>query len=179
MSELPEWIEDKLEFNTDRRLQQRHVAEVFFEEDERPFLTRRQVQSRLKGDYTRGPVIERLKELVEIGVLENDPQSGGDLYWLSNDKSEWPIPPDVTVEPVEDEMTVSEFFSLESIQVTLGGIGSILLGSWLVWIGGFMGAGNHSFFLITPANIIAGGFLAFLIGWLFVGYGAWKYINRD
>lgn len=179
MSELPDWIEEKLEFVKGRRLQQRPVARVFLEEDERPFLTRAQVQSRLKGEYSRGTVLERLKELVEIGVLDNDPLTSGDLYWLVNDKSDWPIPSDVRVESAKDEMTVSEFFGLNSVRITILGIIGVLLGSWLVWIGGFMGGVNVSLYFITPQNLIVVGLLAMFIGWIIGGYGSYQYLSEN
>ena len=111
MSDIPDWIEDRIRFNEGRSLQQRPVVKVFLE-SERPYLTRRQVQTRLKGTHSRGTVIDRLSELCEVGVLDHEDLKGGGVYWLNNKTSDWPIPPDVKVEPKREEMTVSEFFQV-------------------------------------------------------------------
>jgi hypothetical protein len=178
MTEIPDWIEDKLEFREGRSLQQSPVVQIFLG-SERPYLTRRQVQTRLKGNHARGTVIDRLSELCEVGVLKHEDLSGGGIYWINNSKSDWPIPPDVEVEPESEEMTASEFFNLDSVRTAVTGLGGILLSSILIWGGGSMGVVDFSILGIRPSHIIAGGLLVTLLGWILFGYGVFKYFQQS
>lgn len=177
MTGMPNWIEDKLRFKEGRSLQQRPVVKVFLE-SERPYLTRRQVQTRLKGTHSRGTVIDRLSELCEVGLLKHDDLKGGGVYWLDNEKSDWPIPTDVEVEPKSEELTVSEFFSLDSVRVAAFGLGGILLSSILIWAGGLIGGAGYTLLGVQPAHVIAVGLLATLLGWVLFGYGIFNYFRQ-
>lgn len=178
MTEVSETVEEKIEFKPGRDLQQRPVVDVFLESD-RPYLTRRQVQAALKGNHSRGTVIDRLTELTEVGVLKHDDLKGGGIYWLNNDKSDWPIPPDVEVEPRSDERTISEFFALQSVRTSVLGIGGILLSSILIWLGGSFAAAGISHPYFQPSDLIAFGLLTTLLGWVLFGYGVFTYFKES
>jgi len=175
MHEIPEWILNKIEFDAGRKLQQKAIVEVFFKK-EKPFLTRREVQTNLRGDFARGTVIDRLKELAEIGVLNASPQKGGDIYWINYEESDWPVPPDVVVGPASEEMTVSEFFEQSSVTISGFGIGLILVSTLAIWIGGIF-AGAHVIDSNISNGIVVIGLLGIFIGWIILGYGIFRYFR--
>ncbi|WP_435359515.1 hypothetical protein [Haloarchaeobius sp. DFWS5] len=177
MSELPDWIEDRIEPNADLSLQYRPVVEVFVEND-RPFFTRRQVEAELDEEFTKDTVKARLDELCEDQILKIDRTSAGDLYWLNNEESDWPVPGDVVVEAKNDELTVSEFFDKDSVGYAALGVGSILISSLFIWAGGFLGAFETSIWFIGPTGLAAAGLFATFIGWILFGYGVFRYFQE-
>ncbi|MFC7042713.1 hypothetical protein [Halonotius sp. GCM10025705] len=170
MSELPDWIEQKVQLNPDHDLQERTVAEVFINEDERPYLTRKQVEARLDGDYSRATVLSRLNGLVSVDVLDVDELENGGIYWIKNDISQWPIPTDVSVEGRPDEMTVSEFFNQRPVSYGQWGVAVILSATLSIWIGGILGTQNVEFAGITGQLVINVSLFAIFIGWGIIGY---------
>lgn len=178
MNEIPDEIKQKLEFKPGRDLQQEPVVAVFIESN-RPYLTRRQVQSSLKQSPSKGTVIDRLTELCEIGVLESDDRRGGSIYWINDERSDWPIPPDVAVEREPQGITVSEFFGKDSVENAVLGIGVILISSILIWTGGLLGTTNFSVFGFGASHIIAIGLLATLVGWVFFAFGVYSYFRNS
>ena len=121
-AEIPPSIKKELEFDASKEVQDSHLVEVFVESD-RSFLSRRRVQNEigLSSQGTR----DRLSDLEEREILDSVAAGGGRVYWIHNDKSEWPIPHDVEVEPVSNELTVSEL--LQRQPVHFAGIGLILM----------------------------------------------------
>lgn len=121
-AEIPSSIKEDLEFDPSKEVQDSHLVKVFVNND-RPFLSRRRVQNEigLSSQGTR----DRLSDLEEREVLDSAAAGGGRIYWIRNDKSEWPIPPDVEVESISNELTVSEL--LQRPPVHLAGIGLILM----------------------------------------------------
>lgn len=120
--EIPPSINEELEFDASKEVQDSHLVEVFVE-SERSFLSRRRVQNEigLSSQGTR----DRLSDLEEREILDSVAAGGGRVSWIHNDKSEWPIPPDVEVEPLSNELTVSEL--LQRQPVHFAGIGLILM----------------------------------------------------
>ncbi|WMT10303.1 hypothetical protein NP511_22165 (plasmid) [Natrinema thermotolerans] len=96
-SELPEWVQDPLEIDNNRTLQQHHVAEVLVHE-ERPYYTIRRIKAELDGNFDRETIRDRLREMEELGVIGQESVNNGTIYWLDREESDWPIPPDVRVE---------------------------------------------------------------------------------
>jgi hypothetical protein len=121
-AEIPPSIEEEMEFDASKEVQDSHLVEVFVESD-RPFLSRRRVQNEigLSSQGTR----DRLSDLEEREILDSAAAGGGRIYWIRNDKSEWPIPSDVDVEPVSDDLTVSELLQRQPVQ--FAGVGLILM----------------------------------------------------
>lgn len=67
VSELPEWIDERLVPQLNNKLTQQHVVETMLDA-ERPFFSIRQLQSRLHPDVGKGTVRNRLNESREIDV---------------------------------------------------------------------------------------------------------------
>lgn len=171
---LPERIRAKLGTpNADYKLQPHAVAQVFVDADE-PFLTRRQVQSRVNGEYDKKTVLSRLDLLVELDVLRADVHPGGTIYWLENEASEWPVPPDVEVEPKRDDVTVAELVDRNSIRASTIGIGAVLLSSLLLPFGVVLYHYNIPAKLMAIGYLL--GFLLFFVGWGLFALGVFSYV---
>lgn len=182
MSELPEWIETRLDENLDRDLRQRQVVEVIYDAEE-PYLSRTEIQQRAseRADTTfdKSTVIDRLTELVEQRVLKSDEVCGGLIYWIYDERSAWPIPPDIgQVEEVSDEMTVQEFFSSFPVFIGVIGIGTILVASQLFWIGAMILSDSDKILVFTSGDIIIAGFFLVFTGWLFIGASVFEWFRR-
>lgn len=169
MGELPEWIRERLE-NKPLDLRQEPVAKVVWESDE-PYLSRSKIQQRVQEElgrtFDKTTVIERLNELCDLDVLKSDRVSNVDIYWIYDDRSDYPIPTDVEVEPISEEMTVQEFFNDNIVQFGLGGVGLILLSSIVMWIAGFA-SNSGPVFGWTASQFIFSGFLLILFGWMVI-----------
>lgn len=119
---IPPSLEDELEFDANKDVQDSHIVEVFIESD-RPFLSRRRVE-RAIGLSSQG-TRDQLSDLEEREVLDSAAAGSGRIYWIRNEESAWPIPPDVEVEPVSSDPTIPEL--LDRLPVQLGGVGLILM----------------------------------------------------
>lgn len=139
--ELPEWVENRLEHDNNRDLQQRHVAEVIVNSD-RPYYNVRFVRAELRGDFDKDTVRSRLDELAEQGVLNTELINRGNIYWLNRSESDWPVPKDVEVGPSSDEPTVTEFFSrIYVLFASVGFLGTAIAGV-VVWLGTLQSGGS-------------------------------------
>lgn len=96
-------------------------------------------------------------------------------YWLRDETSDWPLPPDVEVESVNQELRVSEFFNKNSVRVAGWGLALILISSFTIWIAAYFIAENISIPVISNSLILAIGLSMILFGWLFILFGmvAW------
>ncbi|WP_255169430.1 hypothetical protein [Natrononativus amylolyticus] len=94
MSELPPWIDERLDPDLNRKLSQRHVVETMVGA-ERPFFSAEQVRARVRPDVSRETVRNRLNELREIDVVsaETYPDSIT-LYYVNHPESNWPLSPE-------------------------------------------------------------------------------------
>lgn len=133
---LPDWITERLEERWDRELGQRPVARIIYFGD-RPYYSVRQIRTALKQEFDPDTVRDRLNELTEQGILRKDRVNSGDVFYLKSEKSDWPIPPDTTVEPNNQEMTVSEFFNQRHVSIILAGILGLSLGAVAILLGVF------------------------------------------
>lgn len=136
---MPDRIEEKLTVDPNREVQDRHFIEVF-EESDRPYLSRAMVQREL--DISAETARERLGQLVEREILGTDQVGGAHIYWLKHKDSNWPIPPDVEVSPVNESLTVSDVLDARWGQFGLAGV-LILVFSGFLAIGftGFVANG--------------------------------------
>lgn len=98
---LSEEIEEKLSINEDYDTQLHHYVEAILK-DEKPWVSTKKLMSEL--DVTRPTVQKRLSELEGLGVVNSGPAgANGYIYWINEEKSDWPIPPDCEVTPIEDD----------------------------------------------------------------------------
>lgn len=181
MTEIPDWIDEKISFDNSREVQDRRIVEVFLESD-RPYSSSRRVSDKI--GLTKEATSPRLEELVELGVLDGDTIAGGRIFWIRDDRSEWPIPLDVEVEPVTTVLTVEEFlsrfyvrFGLLGVVVTMIG-GLFMMAFTLVLTNEiaipFVGIGD---FLLGGVLLIFGGYAIVLIA---IGYAILdRFANAD
>lgn len=111
LPEVPDWIDEKVEYIDDRDVQDHHIVDAFLSSDG-AWLSTRQLVDELENTITRQGLHPRLAELEEIDVLDSKAAAGGHVYWIRDERSEWPIPPDVRVEGTDDDaLTVEELLS--------------------------------------------------------------------
>lgn len=181
MTGIPGKYAEKLDDPSGRyNLQPRSIVEVFVEADE-PYLTRNQVESRIENKYGRGfgksTFTRQLGDLVDRDILENKEHKLGNIYCLQREKSDWPIPPDVDVEPAKNEPGVSEFFSRRPVKLVGSGVGAILFSTVLIWLSGALQIWGVELPFIELASLIVVGLLIILVGWGAVSIGAVNYIR--
>lgn len=159
LPDVPDWIDEMIAFDSQRDVQDHHIVEIFQKAD-RPFLSRRRVETEL-GMSDEG-ARQRLLDLEELGVLDSCSAAGGRIYWIYDEKSDWPIPPDVRVEPVEDMLTVSELTDRSEVQYGLLAVLAAMVGS--VSITGIVVAtalGTNTQGIVFEAMAVLGGLGAF------------------
>lgn len=165
--ELPDWILNRLELNPRVELTQRAVIEIIYHGN-RPFYNVRRVKGELEDEYDRDTVRARLNELVELGVLRSEQINRGDIYWLNNDKSDWPVPPDVTVETVDESLRVSELMSRWYTEVAAIAILTIIFGSAVIWVG-TLGLLDVVTLPFPSAESISVGLTSILLSYILIG----------
>lgn len=116
LPDLDDWIEERIEVVNRRDVQDHHIVNEFVEADDTPFLTVSGLEGSL--DLGKEQLRNRLGELEEKRVLDSRQGANGRLYWIQDDRSEWPIPPDVEVVSEEEvETTVSEFVARPHVKL--------------------------------------------------------------
>jgi hypothetical protein len=122
----------------------------------RPWFTVDQMNSEFNHQYHPDTVRDKLSKLRELEIVESKSVGKPDIYYLNDDRSEWPIPPDVEVEAKRTEPTLSEFFSLWYVQLGLVGLlGPVLAGTILI-VASFAAAGVISLPVSTTETISLG-----------------------
>jgi hypothetical protein len=168
---LPDEVRSKLK--TDPRhtsgneLLPAEVAATMYEHD-RPIWTASQMQSALDTGHRTETVRDKLNTLDEIEVCDSMPANNGRIYWKSDDRSDWPLPPDVAVEG-QQELTVTEL--LDPWYAKLGLIG--LLGPAIagipLLIGIFVIAGTISI-PVSGTEMLSLGMIAIVISYILLAY---------
>lgn len=139
-------------------------------EHKRPIWTPSQMQSELDTGHSKETVRTKLNALDEVDVCESMPANNGRIYWWNDDRSDWPIPPDVVIEG-HQQLTVVEL--LDPWYAKMGFVG--LLGPAIaglpLLIGIFAVAGAISI-PITGTELLSLGMSAIIISYLLLAYAA-------
>jgi DNA-binding transcriptional ArsR family regulator len=161
LPDLPDDLASKVEFDEQYGVQDHHIVAVFLRA-EAPYLSVGTLAMEL--DMSKQGVRNRLSSLEERGVVDSAPGANGRIYWVADERSEWPIPPDVEVVPVPDDPTVSEV--LERRDVVLAVLATGLAVLCAVSIMGLIavdqfgsGDGPISLALAWAVVVSGGGFL--------------------
>jgi len=139
VSELPSWIDSRLDRNLDNALTREHVVETMVR-SERPFFSARQLQARVKPDVSKATVRNRLAELQEVDIVatETYPESVT-LYYINYRESNWPLSPEgkraLAAETPHNRLSIG-FLTVSDtagfrMSVLAGLLGTFLLGSTL------------------------------------------------
>lgn len=132
MSDLPNWIENRIDRNLDNTLTQEHVVETMVAA-ERPFFSTRQLQARVKPDVSKATVRNRLDELQEIDIVatETYPESVT-LYYINYRESNWPLSPEGKTAIAE---TPQHRLSIGPLAITdTAGVGTLVVFSLLLLV---------------------------------------------
>lgn len=130
MADIPDWIDDRVDRDLDKKLTQRHVVETMLDAD-RPFFSIRQLQARVSPDVGKGTVRNRLNELRELDVIaaETYPDSIT-LYYINHPESNWPLSPEgkhaLRHESPLDGLSLRGFVTLQDTN----GIRTLVLAGW-------------------------------------------------
>lgn len=167
LPELPDDLASRVEFDEQYEVQDHHIVAVFLRADA-PYLSVGTLASDL--DMSKQGVRNRLAALEERGVVDSAPGANGRIYWLADERSAWPIPPDVEVVPVPDDPTVREV--LQRHHVVLGVLATGLAVLCAVSIMGLivvdqLRAGEGPVFLALAWAVVLSG-----VGFLLAGAGA-------
>lgn len=165
--DLPEWIENKLDINRNRDIQQHHVAELMVNGD-RPYYNIDRLEADL--DASDDTIRERLREMGNKGVVKKEDVNNGNVYWINYDESQWPIPPDTDVEGSTDEQTVTEFFGQRYVVFMAVGVLMSMIAGPIIWMGTFQ-AGGQLALPLQAENVLAGGLLAIFFAYAFILIG--------
>lgn len=100
--DLPDWIEDKISYNDDYETQDHFFIEPLVETN-RPWLSRSTIEE--EAGVSDETARTRLKRLEEKEIVNSAPGGDGTVYWIHDERSDWPIPPDIDL-PDPEEMAV-------------------------------------------------------------------------
>lgn len=163
--ELPEWIKSRIDTpDSSRSITQYQVAKEFSKKN-RPYYNVSRMHAALGGTVSTDTVQSRMDELVERDVLKSEQVNNGFVYWLNHEDSEWPIPPDVEVEPDRTEPTVSEWKNHGHVQLAGLSLVIVVIGTAVTLLGTFQAGGYYT----TPwgaSDIIAVGLSAVIMSYL-------------
>jgi len=162
--ELPDWVKSRIATpDNNRSVTQYAVAQEFFKRD-RPYYNVSRMHAALGGGPSKDTVQSRLDELVERDVLKSEKVNNGFIYWVNTDDSEWPIPPDVEVEPERTEPTIGEWKNYGYVQLSAFALFIAVIGTAITLIGTFQTGGYYT----TPwgaSDIIAIGLSAGIVSY--------------
>jgi hypothetical protein len=128
---LPEEVRSKLKtdprYTSGNELLPAEVAATMYKHD-RPVWTASQMQAELDTGHGRETVRDKLNKLDELEICRSMSANNGRIYWWNDNRSNWPIPPDVVVEG-QQELTVSELLSPWYAKIgLLGLLGPVIAG---------------------------------------------------
>lgn len=163
-TDLPDWIDDRLKFDPNLKIQQRDVARILVQGG-RPYYGLKLLEAEL--DVHRDTIRERLDEMEELDVVRKERVNKGEVYWINHDGSEWPIPPDIGDVSSTDEMTVSKFFSQKYIILLSVGVLLSIFAGPIIWVGTLQSA-NYLSLPVSTEFILAGGLSTIFVSMLFI-----------
>lgn len=167
MTNLPAWIEERIDPAFDRKLTQRHLLEVMLE-SERPYFSVQQLRARVSPDVSKETIRNRLDELREIDVVaaETYPETIT-LYYVNHPESQWPLTPEgrraLEHDTPLDALSASDFLRLRNP----AGIRTLVLAGFQLSLVLFA-AGAVSTVLAVDAPVTASHGLLAAAGNLFV-----------
>lgn len=179
MSTLPDEVRANLESRRNRDVTQEDVAEIL-RNDDRPFYSVSRIKAQLPQDVKSEPPIRaRLGELIELGYVKEEQVGRMHLYWWKHPDSEWPVPPDVEVVPVPDEMTVSEFFDQPAIKRGAWGTGTVVVLSFIIIVGTLIGTVSEGALYQATLLIVGFSFLTSMAAFLVLFSSIYRFFRSD
>lgn len=138
------------------------------DENNRPIWTASQMRSELDTGHSKETVRDKLNKLDEVGVCESMPANNGRIYWWNDNRSNWPIPPDVVVEGQKD-LTVAELLDPWYAKVGMIGLFGPAIAGLPLLIGVFAIGGTISV-PVSGEELLAAGMVAIVLSYLILAY---------
>ena len=162
---LPDEIGSRIDpVDYDKDLTQRNVALIFVH-GERPYYNVKKMHAAVGSDVSFDTVRARLEELHERDILKREKVNNGNIYWLDREESDWPVPPDVEVEPERTEPTVTEWRQRRYVQVAALSVTLAIIGTAITLIGSFQ-AGEYLQLPLATSDILAVGLTIGMLSYL-------------
>lgn len=180
LPDLPDEIEEKLPVDNSYDVQYHHYLKAILDQDE-PWASVSTIERATgKSDET---VRTRLADLEKLDVVGSGPGANGYIYWIKREKSEWPIPPDCEVDPVDEneELSVSDLADRRDVSLAAGAVFFALYASLAIAVP--LGDAIAGVGILSPQladTLILTGFATAVGAVLFgvAALGVWVYANR-
>lgn len=143
------------------------VALTMYKND-RPIWTASQMESELDTGHNKETVRKKLNTLDEVEICESMPANNGRIYWWNDDRSDWPIPPDVIVEG-QQGLTVAELLDPWFSKLGLIGLLGPALAGIPLLVGIFIIGGTLSI-PVSGTELLSLGMVAIIISYLLLAY---------
>lgn len=154
------------------------VAETMVTHD-RPMWTASQMRAELESGHSRETVREKLQTLDELDVCRSMEANNGRIYWWNDDRSRWPIPPDVDV---EGGLTVAALLDPWYAKWALVGVTGPTLAGLPLLLGVFQASGRLST-PVTGEALLSAGLIVILLSYMVLIYsgilGLLGYVTGD
>lgn len=160
-------LKTELQHTSGNELLPAEVAETMVDHD-RPLWTASQMQAELETGHGKETVRKKLRTLDEVGICNSMEANNGRIYWWDDDRSEWPIPPDVDVE--RSELTVSELLDPWYAKVALVGLLGPTIAGLPLLVGIFQISGTLSLPL-DGTELLSLGLVIIVISYFVLLYG--------
>ena len=147
------------------------IAEILYLREDGPWYTKSELENKLLIDYnidtSRPTITDRLEDLMAMGLVDIDEAGDTHIFYYKFDESDWPIPPDATLESADTDITVREFIGKSYVWWSLSAILAVLIGGLLMWAGSFQVANSFNL-SVTNTDLLAYGLLMFLISYILI-----------
>jgi hypothetical protein len=143
------------------------VAATMYGHD-RPLWTATQMQAELDTGHGTETVRNKLNALDEIGLCASMRANGGRIYWWNDDRSDWPLPPDVAVDGREGP-TLAEALDPWYAKVGLIGLLSPAVAGVPV-VAGVLAVGGALSVPIDGTELLSMGLIAIVLSYVLMVY---------
>jgi hypothetical protein len=135
---------------------------------DRPIWTASQMQAELDTGHGKETVRNKLNTLEEIGICASMRANGGRIYWWDDERSDWPLPPDVAVEGREGP-TLAEVLDPWYAKVGLIGLLSPAVAGVPV-VAGVLAVGGALSLPIEGSELLSMGLIAIVLSYVLMVY---------
>ncbi|NLV05301.1 hypothetical protein GOC83_04030 [Haloarcula rubripromontorii] len=143
------------------------VAE-FILSQERPIWSSSAIMKKLDGDWSRAVVKDKLKDLEERGFCNSLEAGTGRIYWWDHDETDWPRPPDVTLE-ADPSLSVSDALEPHYVQLGIVALAFPTVASIPVFLGVFSLGGSLTL-PISGESLLSLGLLTIILCYMLLVY---------
>lgn len=143
------------------------VAATMHEHD-RPIWTASQMQAELDTGHGKETVRNKLNTLEEVGICGSMRANGGRIYWWNDERSDWPLPPDVAVEGRTGPV-LTEVLDPWYVKVGLVGLLSPAVAGLPV-VAGVLAVGGSLSVPVDGTELLSIGLIAIILSYILMAY---------